>query len=150
MFTYLGYGLGMVVLGWVRACDARLDKVQLSYKINRQVLYLLLAALVTCNLFICDFGYMRLRNGLNFSGTYPLIYSYLWSFYMRIHYMQGYFSSPYLLHITRTTCTYKIRFSIELLERSFCSNSTIFVTSPYSLYHNVSPFRKSQTFIIKK
>jgi len=42
-----------------------------------------------------------------FSGTHPLVYSDCWSFYMRIHYMQAYFWSPYLLHITRSTCIYK-------------------------------------------
>jgi len=61
-------------------------------------------ALVICGLFICDFPYMRSRNGL-FSGTYPLINSHPWSFYMRIHYMRAYFWSPYLSHITRATCT---------------------------------------------
>ncbi len=29
-----------------------------------------------------------------FSGTYPLIYSDCWSFYMQIHYMRAYFWSP--------------------------------------------------------
>jgi len=61
-------------------------------------------ALVICSLFICDFTYRRSGNGL-FSGTYPLIYSHPWSFYMRIHYMWVYFWSPYLSHITRSTCT---------------------------------------------
>jgi len=60
-------------------------------------------ALVICGLFICEFAYMRLKNGL-FSGTYPLIYSDRWSFYMQIHYMRAYFWSPYLSHITRSTC----------------------------------------------
>ncbi len=64
------------------------------------------AALVICSLFICDFAYMRLRNG-PFPGTYPQIYSYPWSFYMQICYMQAYFWSPYLSHITRSTCTFK-------------------------------------------
>jgi len=63
-------------------------------------------ALVICGLFICEFAYMRMKNGL-FSGTYPLIYSDLWSFYMRIHYVRAYFWSPYLSHITRSTCTVK-------------------------------------------
>jgi len=63
------------------------------------------AALVIYNLFICDFSYTRLRNGL-FSRTYPLIYSNLWSFNMQIHYMSAYFLSPYLLHIMTYTCTY--------------------------------------------
>ncbi len=62
------------------------------------------AALVICSLFICDFAYMRSRNGL-FSGTYPLIYSNPWSFYMQIRYMRAYFWSPYLSHLTRSTCT---------------------------------------------
>ncbi len=46
------------------------------------------AALVICGLFICDFAYIRSRNGL-FSGTYPLIYP--WSFYMQICYMEPIF-----------------------------------------------------------
>jgi hypothetical protein len=62
------------------------------------------AALIICGLFICNFMYMRLKNGL-FSGTYPLIYSNSWSFYMQIHYMRAYFWSPYLSNITRSTCT---------------------------------------------
>jgi len=40
---------------------------------------------------------------LAFSGTYPLIYGDLRSFYMQIHYMRAYFWSPYLWHITRCT-----------------------------------------------
>ncbi len=63
------------------------------------------AALVICGLFICNFAYMRSRNGL-FSGTYPLIYSHPWSFYMRMCYMRAYFLSPYLSNITRSTCTH--------------------------------------------
>jgi len=43
-----------------------------------------------------------------FSGTYPLIYSDRRSFYMQIHYMRAYFWSPYLLHITRSTCTVEL------------------------------------------
>ena len=39
-----------------------------------------------------------------FSGTYPLIYSHPWSFYMRIRYMRAYFFGPYLTNITRDTC----------------------------------------------
>ncbi len=41
-------------------------------------------------LVICDFAYMRSWNGL-FSGTYRLIYSHPWSFYMQICYMRAYF-----------------------------------------------------------
>ncbi len=41
-----------------------------------------------------------------FSGTYPLIYSHPWAFYMRIHYMRAYFWGPYLSNITRSTCTF--------------------------------------------
>ncbi len=40
-----------------------------------------------------------------FSGTYPLIFSHPWSFYMWICNMRAYFWSPYLLYITRSTCT---------------------------------------------
>ena len=61
------------------------------------------AALTICGLFIYKFEYLRLKNGL-FSGTYPLIYSDWWSFYMQIHYIRAYFWSPYLWHITRFTC----------------------------------------------
>jgi len=75
------------------------------------------AALVICGLFICDFAYMESRNGL-FSGTYPLIDSNLWSFYMQIHYIWAYFWSPCLSHITRTTC-------IGKREEGFTSNSGI-------------------------
>ncbi len=50
---------------------------------------------------------MRSGNGL-FSGTYPLIYSHPWSFYMRIHYMRAYFWSPYLSNITRSNCIWKV------------------------------------------
>jgi len=42
-----------------------------------------------------------------FYGAYPLIYGNPWSFYIQIHYMQAYFWSPYLSHITRSTCTIK-------------------------------------------
>jgi len=42
-----------------------------------------------------------------FSGTYPLIISHPWSFYIQIHYMRVYFWSPYLSHITRSNCTVK-------------------------------------------
>jgi len=61
-------------------------------------------ALVICGLFICDFTYMRSKNDL-FSGTYPLIISHSWSFYMQFHYMRVYFWSPYLSHITRSNCS---------------------------------------------
>ncbi len=61
------------------------------------------AALIICGLFICDFAYMWSRNGL-FSGTYPLIYSNPWSFYLQIRYMRAYFWSPFLSHVTRSTC----------------------------------------------
>ncbi len=61
------------------------------------------ADLVICGLFICDFAYMQSRIGL-FAGTYPQITSHPWSLYMRIRYMRVYFWSPYLSHITRSTC----------------------------------------------
>jgi len=63
------------------------------------------AALGICGLFICDFKYIRLKNGL-FSGTCSLIYGNPRSFYMQINYMRAYFLSPYLSHITRSTCKY--------------------------------------------
>ncbi len=48
-------------------------------------------------------------------NLYPLIYSNPWSFYMGIYYMRAYFWSPYLSHVTRSTCivfspTVKIHF----------------------------------------
>jgi hypothetical protein len=73
------------------------------------------ATLVICGIFICEFAYMRLKNDL-FSGTYALIYSDCWSFYMQIHYMRAYFWSPYLSHIKRSTCTCNIFFQ-EILQR---------------------------------
>jgi len=73
------------------------------------------AALVICGLFICDFTYMQSRNGL-FSGTYPLISCNPWSFYMRIRYMRAYFWSPYLSHITRSTCTPKYSLKNNLIQ----------------------------------
>ncbi len=63
--------------------------------------YIIQAGLVICGLFIFEFKYMQLKNGLS-SGTYPLIYNDPWSFYMRIYYMRAYFWSPYLSHITRS------------------------------------------------
>ncbi len=70
----------------------------------QDILNCIQAALVICGLFICDFAYMRSWNDL-FCGTYPLIISHPWSFYMRIHYMRVYFWSPYPSHITRSNCT---------------------------------------------
>ncbi len=58
--------------------------------------------LVICGLFICNFAYVRLKI-CHFSGTYPLICRYSWSFYMR-----AWFFGPYLSHITRSTCTSKV------------------------------------------
>jgi hypothetical protein len=45
------------------------------------------------------------------SGTYPLIISHPWSFYMRV-----YFWSPYPSHITRSNCTYKIFIVLDVYE----------------------------------
>jgi len=69
-----------------------------------KVLYSFVQIICNLNLYcssVQSFKYRRL-----FSGTYPLIYSHPWSFYMQIHYMRAYFWSPYLSHITRSTCTY--------------------------------------------
>ncbi len=41
-----------------------------------------------------------------FSGTYPLIYSHPRSFYKQIPCMRAHFCSPYLSHITRSTCMF--------------------------------------------
>jgi len=56
--------------------------------------------------FYLQFCVFVFENGL-FPGTYPLIYGNTRSFYMQIHYMGAYFWSPYLLHITRSTCITK-------------------------------------------
>jgi len=85
-------------------CDYKNDYVW-SYQPLWSLYKAIQAARVICGLFICNFVYMRSGNGL-FSGTYPLIYSNPWSFYMRIHYMRAYFWSPYLSHITRSNCIY--------------------------------------------
>jgi hypothetical protein len=53
--------------------------------------------------------YLRIR--INSIEKWPFFlnlssnYSDCWSFYMWIHYMRAYFWSPYLSHITRSTCT---------------------------------------------
>jgi len=80
-------------------------KCMFFYKNKRGVCQYAQAALVTCGLFICDFLYMQLKNGL-YPGTYPLIDGNTRSFYIIIYYIQAYFWSPYLLHIqvTRSTC----------------------------------------------
>jgi len=56
------------------------------------------------SLVICNFTYMWLKIG-HFYGTYPLLYSQPWSFYMQIHYLQAYIFGPYLSHTTKDTCT---------------------------------------------
>jgi len=57
---------------------------------------------------------MQSRNSL-FSGTYPLISSYPWSFFMQICYMRAYFSSPYLSHIVfkKNTCLIKYKLKVK-------------------------------------
>jgi len=89
--------------------------------------YKVQAALVICGIFICDFVYMRSRNGL-FSGTYPLLYSDRWSFYMRIHYIRAYFWSPYLSNITRSTCTWKL--CLTIVRFCFCIQILFDVRKP--------------------
>jgi len=83
--------------------------------------------------FYCDFAYMRLKN-LLFSGTYPLIYSDHWSFYMRIHYMRAYFWSPYLSHIIQsnlcTTTTLGTLNLWPLLTGGRCSEVYLYVIKP--------------------
>jgi len=64
------------------------------------------AALVICGLFICDFAYVRSRNGLFLEPILQFQSSLV--FYMRICYMRVYFWSPCLSHITRSTCKLKL------------------------------------------
>jgi len=62
-----------------------------------------------------------------FSGTYPLIISHPWSFYMQIHYMRVYFWSLYPSHITRSNCIWKIYIDLIwfecLLWLNICTNT---------------------------
>ncbi len=60
------------------------------------------AAFVICSLSICDFAYMQSRNGL-FSGTFPLINSHPWSYYMQICYMESIFGVT-IVRILQGTC----------------------------------------------
>ncbi len=61
-----------------------------------------------------------------FSGTYPLIYSYPWSFYIRIHYMRANFWSPCLSHITRSVLSILANLNDRLIvgSSSFVSKNT--------------------------
>ncbi len=65
-----------------------------NIKILRDNFFGIRAALVICGLFISEFAYMRLKNGLFLE---PIL---LLSFYMR-----AYLWSLYLSHIMRSTCT---------------------------------------------
>jgi len=123
------------------------------------------AALVICGLFIFKFEYMRLKNGL-ISGTYSLIYSDHWSFYMRIHYMRAYFWSPYLSHITRSACTIivsKLRLAHQNIQQKtdlilIKKTKSICITSIYNNTIIASKFRlghqniqqKTDLILIKK
>ncbi len=90
---------------WLKIIDMIIGFVNLGKSWCILVGILVQAALVICGLFICDFVHMRSRNSL-FSGTYPLIYNYPWSFYVQICYIWTSFTSPYLSNITRSTCTW--------------------------------------------
>jgi len=74
--------------------------VVIHFKIwhTQPLLYAVFLSAISC---ICNW-----KKTTFFSGTYPLIYVNPWSFYMQIHYMRTYFWSPYLSHITWSTCTY--------------------------------------------
>ncbi len=67
-------------------------------------------------IFICKFTYMRLKNVL-FSGNYPLICNECRPFYMRAH-----FCSPYLSHITRSTCivyNFNVEWNLNIFSNFF-------------------------------
>jgi len=87
------------VIIWVRlkvyGFESRLNNTRWKLCLSPDCLYPILvqAALVICGLFICNFMYMRLKNGV-FSGTYPLIYGNPRSFYMWIHYIRAIFGVP--------------------------------------------------------
>ncbi len=66
------------------------------------------ADLVICSLFICKFAFMWLRTILIYR-THPLIYTYPWSFHMRMRYMRVIFYCPYLSHIPRSACIYFVK-----------------------------------------
>jgi len=59
--------------------------------------------------FLAAISHIYVIENWPFSGTYPLIYGNPMSFYMKIHYMQAYFKSPYLSHITRSICSLYVR-----------------------------------------
>jgi hypothetical protein len=91
LFKNLSFAkLKEIVLFWNRIQNSLSNIVLIYVKLKFPLPFTIQAALVICGLFICNFEYMRSRNGL-FSGTYPLIYSHPWSFYIRICYMQAYF-----------------------------------------------------------
>ena len=71
--------------------------------------------------FICDFAYVN--DSWPFSGTYPLIYSNPWSFYIQIRYMRAYFFGPYLSHITRDTCIQLVNLQDDLALNLFITVS---------------------------
>jgi len=60
-----------------------------------------------------------------FSGTYPVIYGYPRSFYMRIHYIGVYIWSPYLSHIMRSTCIVRHKFFFFLTIKFQVKNSSV-------------------------
>jgi len=92
----------------------KFDPLQVSYdhfiyKIIIVTLMSLLRVQAALNCYMRSFYLQFLVHAIRkwpFSGTYPLFYSNPWSFYIQIHYMPAYFWSPYLLHVTRSTCTY--------------------------------------------
>ncbi len=91
---------------------------------------------------------MQSRNGL-FSGTYPLIYSHPWSFYMQICYIiPVYVLSPYLSNIMRFTWTL---FRLECLKNgprtyNFKFQKYIFLFLP--IFQHISFLMKLQRWVL--
>ncbi len=100
------------------------------------------AALIICNLFICDFAYDQSRN-CHFPGTYTQIYSYPWSFYIR-----AYFLTPYLSHITRSTCNLVSKYMTPSTTTNWIINILFSVTTRYlSRFLLVSIFGRSKVVL---
>ena len=61
-----------------------------------QIIFLIQAAFMKCNLFICNFAFMRFKMHL-FIGTYPLISRGYCPFYIQIHCLKAIFPGPIYL-----------------------------------------------------
>jgi hypothetical protein len=74
--------------------------IRYQWKYKGPSLYAVFLSAISC---ICDW---KMAFFWNLSSNLPYLI-YPWSFHMLIHYMWAYFWSPYLTHITRSTCILK-------------------------------------------